>query len=171
MGAEGVFVRTAMPEDLNAIRALLVETWHDTYDALIGRDKVTEITNSWHSIPSLTARLERPRSEFIVADDGEQIAGVAYAEAADGGKTVVLRQLYILPPRQRQGIGSMLLNKIAGCYPEARRMRLEVEKKNEQAIAFYQSHGFLQTGCATDPLGDEVLVYERATAVHRDRLN
>jgi len=167
--AEGFFVRTAARADLEAVRALLVATWHDTYDALTGREKVTEITNSWHSIPALAARLERPRSEFIVADDGKMIAGMAYAEASEDGKTLMLRQLYVLPVLQGRGIGSLLLNEIAGCYPEAQRMRLEVEEKNGRAVDFYRSHGFLDAGRATDALGGEVLIFERAAAAWSGR--
>jgi hypothetical protein len=32
-----VFIRTAGERDLDEIRTLLVETWHDTYDGIYGR--------------------------------------------------------------------------------------------------------------------------------------
>ena len=35
-----MFVRTASSRDIEAVRALLVETWHDTYDAIYGPGKV-----------------------------------------------------------------------------------------------------------------------------------
>ena len=40
--ATDVLIRPAAPADLPAVRALLVETWHDTYDALLGAERVTE---------------------------------------------------------------------------------------------------------------------------------
>ncbi|TGP80662.1 GNAT family N-acetyltransferase, partial [bacterium M00.F.Ca.ET.221.01.1.1] len=81
-----MFVRTAGDRDLAAVRALLVETWHATYDAIYGAERVTEITNEWHSIASLKARLVKPSSEFLVADGGKRIGGMAFAEAVgDGG--------------------------------------------------------------------------------------
>ena len=77
-----MYVRTASERDLEAVRALLVETWHDTYDAIYGAEKVTEITDSWHSIASLKARLARPHVELVqhhratlVGGDGEGHAG------------------------------------------------------------------------------------------------
>ncbi|TIV74013.1 MAG: GNAT family N-acetyltransferase, partial [Mesorhizobium sp.] len=51
-----MFVRTASERDLVAVRALLVETWHATYDAIYGAERVTAITDDWHSIASLKAR-------------------------------------------------------------------------------------------------------------------
>jgi hypothetical protein len=81
------FVRTAGERDIKAVRELLVETWHATYDAIYGADRVTEITDDWHSIASLKNRLTRPGSEFLVADDGKRLAGMAFAAADRDGAT------------------------------------------------------------------------------------
>lgn len=140
-----MFVRTASERDLGAIRSLLVETWHATYDAIYGAARMKEITDTWHSIPALKARLTMPNSEFLVADDGKEIGGVAFAVADESGATVMLRQLYVLPRHQGRGIGGLLLDEIVESFPEARRMRLEVEPANLRAVAFYVGHGFEQT--------------------------
>lgn len=162
-----MFVRTAGERDLDAIRAVLVETWHATYDAIYGAAKVTEITDEWHSIVSLKARLTKPNSDFLVADDGKRIGGVAFAEGIDGGKTVVLRQLYVLPSLQGRGIGGMLLDEIIESFPEANAIRLEVEAQNTRAIAFYEANGFVRSGAAgerTGASGEPTLVYRRPLA-------
>lgn len=145
-----MFVRTASERDIPAIRALLVETWHHTYDPIYGVEKVAEITNEWHSVTSLTARLTAPRSEYLVADDGKALAGMAFAAADESGETVTLRQLYVLPSMQGRGVGGMLLEEVEDSFPEARRLVLEVEAANEKAIRFYVSHGFVDTGLSDD---------------------
>lgn len=158
-----MFVRTAGERDLQAVRALLVETWHATYDGIYGAEKVTAITDDWHSMASLNARLTRPNSEFLVADDGKILGGVAYAEA--DGETVVLRQLYVLPALQGRGIGGMLLDEVEASFPEARKLRLEVEEANVKAVAFYMSQGFARTGMTADcggrGSGIPAAIYER----------
>ncbi len=163
-----MFVRTAAPSDLPAIRALLVETWHATYDAVYGVEKVTAITDDWHSIAALTARLERLDAEFVVADDGAEIAGMAFASAAADGKTVTLSQLYVRPGRQGQGIGGLLLDEIIDSFPDAAVVRLEVEPANGRAVAFYRAQGFVEAGrtenCGRDQSGIPALVMERALA-------
>lgn len=160
-----MFVRTASERDLEKVRALLVETWHATYDTIYGVARVTEITNSWHSIESLRRRLTRPNSEFLVADDGKRIGGMAYAEADETGAEVMLRQLYVLPAVQGRGVGGMLLDEVFESFPEARVFRLEVEAQNERAIAFYRSNGFEPAGSVSNCGGDDsaipALVYER----------
>lgn len=161
-----MFVRTAGERDLGAIRTLLVETWHATYDQIYGKDRVIEITDEWHSIEALKPRLTRPNSEFLVADDGKRIGGVAFAEAVDGGQSIVLRQLYVLPSLQGRGIGGMLLDEIIESFPEARVVRLEVEEKNERAIAFYLANGFIRSNEAGEHsgYGAPTLVYSRRLA-------
>ena len=133
-----MFVRTAGERDLAAVRTLLVETWHATYDAIYGAAKVTEITDEWHSIASLRSRLTRPNSEFLVADDGKRIGGMAFAAATADAKVILLNQLYVHPDCQRRGIGQALLDEVEASFPEARTLRVEVEEANGGAIAFYR---------------------------------
>lgn len=160
-----MFVRTASSRDIPAIRALLVETWHDTYDAIYGKDRVTQITDSWHSMTLLGERLSLPRSEFLVADDGKMIGGMAFATAQDEGKTLVLHQLYVAPSCQGQGIGGLLLDEVEGCFPEAGTVRLFVEERNAKAVAFYLAQGFSQVGKIDQEVvggpAEPALVFER----------
>ena len=64
------FVRSASEADLPKVQALLGRSWHATYDAIYGAEKVAEITASWHSLDALKRQLARPNSEFVIADDG-----------------------------------------------------------------------------------------------------
>lgn len=160
-----MFVRTASERDLDAVRDLLVETWHATYDGIYGVARVIEITDDWHSIAALRARLTMPRSEFVLADDGEMIGGMAFASASDDDKTVMLHQLYVRPGQQGRGIGRLLLDEIIASFPEARTLKLEVEEANAGAIAFYKANGFENAGhtanCGRQDSGIPALIYER----------
>lgn len=160
-----MFVRTVGERDLAAVRALLVETWHATYDRTYGEARVTRMTDAWHSIEALRARLAQPRSEFVVADDGAEIAGMAFAAADESGKTVTLRQLYVRPDRQGRGIGGMLLDEVVESFPDANMITLEVDPDNAKAIAFYEAQGFVHVGatphCGGDELALPALIYER----------
>ena len=160
-----MFVRTASERDLKAVRDLLVETWHATYDAIYGSEKVTAITDDWHSLPSLKRRLDQPHAEFLVADDGKKLGGMAYAVAEADGKSVMLRQLYVHPTFQGRGIGGMLLDEIVESFPDATLFRLEVEEANARAIGFYAAQGFEKTGrtanCGAEQSGIPALIFER----------
>ncbi|MCO6385955.1 GNAT family N-acetyltransferase [Aliihoeflea sp. 40Bstr573] len=160
-----MFVRTVSKRDLKAVQALLAETWHATYDAIYGEERVNEIVAEWHSMPALEERLETPLSEFLLADDGTAIGGVAFATAVDEGKTVMLHQLYVRPDSQGHGIGALLLDEIEGCFPDADKVRLEVEEANAKAVAFYLAQGFAKVGqttnCGRPDSGIAADIYER----------
>ena len=137
------FVRTASRDDLGKVRALLADAFHATYDALYGPQKVQELIDGWQSLAALEHRLDAPGSEFLVADDGKRIGGMAYAQRRNTRpETVILHQLYVHPDCHRQGIGRDIFAEIESCFPGADLMELEVEPKNEKAIAFYLAHGF-----------------------------
>lgn len=163
-----MYLRTASEHDLEAVRALLVETWHATYDTIYGRDRVMEITDDWHAIPALKARLNRPDSEFVLADDGTEIAGMAFAATVDGGKTVMLYQLYVKPSHHGRGIGGMLVEEIEGCFPGASKVRLEVEVANSRAVGFYLTSGFTKVGstanCGGERSGIPAAIFEKPIA-------
>ena len=134
------FVRTASHRDLPQIREILVDTWHATYDGIHGVQKVNEITSSWHSIEQLTENIDRPHSEFLVADDGETLAGMTYATQSE--KTISLHQLYVRPEFHGQKIGLQLLIEVENAFMDCDTIALEVDIKNTPAIMFYEKYGF-----------------------------
>lgn len=145
------FVRSASAVDLSKVSALLGRSWHATYDAIYGAEKVAGITASWHSASALKRQLAEPSSEFVVADDGKRIGGMAYAVMdKDEGDVVHLLQLYVEPELTGQGIGRDLFAEVETCFPAAKRMRLEVEPKNERAVRFYTGLGFVEVGWAKE---------------------
>lgn len=144
-----MWVRTASLDDLETVSSMLTETWHDTYDQIYGHEKVAELTSQWHSIPALKQRLSKPRSEFIICDDGAEIGAMAYATQIDN-ETAMLHQLYVRPNTQGQGLGQKLLIEVEACFPDVRKIRLEVEEANDRAIGFYQNNGFKKVGTTPD---------------------
>lgn len=147
-----MWIRTASEKDLEAIRALLVATWHDTYDGDYGHDAVHEVSDKWHSLDRLRQNLKTPQSEFLVADDGSTLGGVAYA-AMSSDDNLMFHQLYVAKPSQRQGLGAQLLTEMFECFPKAKTVSLEVDEKNTDAIFFYEAFGFELTG-KTDNCGE-----------------
>ena len=157
------FVRTAMEKDLPRVREILVDTWHATYDDVYGVDKVTEITDSWHSLERLEQNRHTPNSEFLVADNGEVIGGVAFATQKE--KTIHLHQLYVHPDFHGGKTGLHLMIEIENSFIDAETISLEVEELNQKAIAFYKKYGFSVVGktenCGQASSGIEALIMEK----------
>jgi ribosomal protein S18 acetylase RimI-like enzyme len=138
-----VIIRDATVDDLPALRAMLIATWHATYGAIYGAERVTWITDRWHSIAQLHAELGADRVA-LVADIDNAIVGHAYASVSDGAAT--LWRLYVHPDAQRQGIGTRLLEAAFSRASPHQRQCLEVEPANTAAIAFYERLGFTEVG-------------------------
>lgn len=103
---------------------------------------------AWHTPARIAANLERTDGEYLVADDGERLGGMAFASlsGADDVKNIRLHQLYVHPDFQRMGIGRDLFAEIETCFPGAGRLVVEVEANNHQAIAFYRGVGMEEAG-------------------------
>lgn len=139
------FVRTAGEEDVKAIQALLVETFHATYDPFYGTDQVTRMVAAWHSPGAIRARILKREGEFLVADSGRDIGGIGYAAIYPKmAKTAMLHQLYVKPSVQNGGIGRDIFAELETCFPGAEIMRVEVALQNKRAITFYERLGFLE---------------------------
>lgn len=146
-----VKIRPVLPLDLPGLSALLAETWHTTYDAIYGADRVTEITRRWHSIAALAAGLDQPQSMNLVAEvDGGLVGTACFSWTEDAAK---LHRLYVLPAAQGLGIGGRLLDRVIvelRRQPAVSNITLEVEPLNSAAIGFYRRHDFDDAGRTGD---------------------
>ena len=157
-------IRAATPEDLVAIREVLVTTWHATYDHVDGSEAVTRITDVWHALDVLRRQLDQPASCCLVSTTA---AGeiIATSFALLQGDTINLSRIYILPEHQRRGLGAKILAASLDALPGATRITLEVSPENASAIAFYERHGFALVArtqnCGKPGSGLAALIYQK----------
>lgn len=99
------------------------------------------------------------RNQVWVALDEERVVGVI---AFDGDE---VDQLHIAPGRQREGIGTALLEKAKG--QSSGRLHLYTHQRNERARRFYEKSGFaaVKFGVSPEPEREPDVHYEwRASA-------
>ncbi|MCB5201752.1 GNAT family N-acetyltransferase [Neorhizobium sp. T786] len=139
------FVRTASERDIDQLHALLVETFHASYDPFYGAQAVEKMLKAWNSPSAIQARVIKRGAEFLVADSGKAIGGMGYAATYPKmEKTVMLHQLYVRPSCQGEGIGRDIFGEIETCFPDSEIMRVEVALQNSRAISFYSRLGFTE---------------------------
>ena len=142
-----MFVRTASERDLPAVSRLIAETLHATNDQLYGAEAVDHIASALYSVAALKTAMHRPLSEFLVADDGQAIAGVAFAVAAgEDARVVDILALFVRPELQGRGVGGMLLQELEESFFESERIRIEVDERNLRALGFLASEGYEPRG-------------------------
>lgn len=150
-----VIVRPVREKDIPAVRALLVRTWHATYDAIYSAGEVTAITDRWHSLNALAAQATNKAIQFHVAELDGLIVATSLAKAGCDGM-VELSRLYVDPDHQRSGLGATMMQAIGVAFPQSRRIRLEVEPENSRARAFYARYGFAEVAKTATCGGDAV---------------
>ena len=151
-------IRPATLTGIPALREMLVATWHATYDATLGAEKVDEIAAYWHSNDKLTAEFAEADANLadhalLVADDAGALVGTASAHLTSCGR-LDLARLYIAPHRQGAGLGTALFRAVLARFPAARTLRLEVEPRNAKAIHFYTQLGLVAIATGSACSGD-----------------
>lgn len=149
-------IERATENDIDAIKKVLSATWVDTYASYLSHSTIEEVTTEWHTPELLRSQIERDTNYFAVAWlDGEIVGLITVAERDP--LVLHLLRLYVLPEHQRKGIGTALLSSALSRYPAARTVRLEVERRNEQGVSYWQRQHFVAVGSSTQRVGADVL--------------
>ena len=164
MSQAQVVIRRAEVTDVSGVEHVARATWPVTYAGIIPDDIQRRLLGSWYSPESLTRALGAPVSSFFVAEAKGEVVGFAQfvRRALD---TAELTRIYVLPDRQRGGIGRQLLD--AGLADLAggglKQLTVEVERDNRNGRGFYERAGFAEP----QDLTRDVLGYQLALVEYR----
>ncbi len=141
-GMDTINIREVTAEDLSSLEELLSYTWADTYASFLSDKIIHKVTELWHNPELLKKQIANPHVHFLIAvSPSDEPLGLATAVENDSGN-IVLGRLYVHPRSQRQGIGSLLLEKSIQKYPAAKKIHLEVEENDIKGVNFYLKNGF-----------------------------
>jgi GNAT superfamily N-acetyltransferase len=117
-------------------------TWQATYPALISQAQIDAMLGDRYAADRIRAQLADPRHAWWTSRDGGSLVG--FAHAVLDGADCKLDKLYVHPNRQRRGIGAALLQAVRhwARQLQCRRLWLQVNRGNAQAIAAYRKYGF-----------------------------
>jgi diamine N-acetyltransferase len=141
--------------DLPAIQQLLLETWLDAYGTFIPREDLVGYLHAYYSQAKLEALFADPEVGGYVAEADGAVVGYQKLYHARAEQRFYLHQLYVLPSRQRLGLGHRLMACAEGRARElgAEQIWLGVMVKNKPALAWYRKLGFTVTETAPFVMG------------------
>ncbi len=96
---------------------------------------------------AIASELENPLSFWLVALDGDRVAGYVGSQSVLGEADMM--NIAVAPGYRRQGIAKLLLQTLQQGLTEQNVycLTLEVRRSNEPAITLYGQEGFVQVGC------------------------
>lgn len=139
---EAITFRPLSADDFAAVTRLARLIWQATYRNIITQAQIDHMLAERYAEDSLRAYVDAPDQWFELALVDGKLCGFCACEVYQG--EYKLDKLYIHPEQQRLGIGGLLIARAAARGREQGygEMILAVNKRNEQAIAAYQKHGF-----------------------------
>ena len=78
----------------------------------------------------------------LAAYEDDELLGIIRA-VGDGFTIVFIQDILVYPKKQRQGIGTALINAVLNRYPAVRQIQLTTDNTPE-TVSFYQPLGFAE---------------------------
>ncbi|QGM29476.1 GNAT family N-acetyltransferase [Bacillus sp. N3536] len=150
-------------EDLPVLQKISYETFNETFKHQNSPENMNSYLERAFNLKQLEKEILNISSQFFFAYSNNEIAGYLKINTNDaqsenmGDESLEIERIYIKNKFQKHGIGKYLFNKALDIAVERNKQKiwLGVWDKNENAIAFYEKMGFIQTGAHSFYMGDE----------------
>ena len=136
-------IRNATTADIPLIRELTMQVWPQTYLPIVGEVQVQYMLDQFYNPAALQKQMEEQGHQFVTGyDAGVPVAFASYNETAS--TIYKLQKLYIINGQQGKGTGKALVQHIVNAVRAlgATELRLNVNRYNTSAMAFYERMGF-----------------------------
>ncbi len=142
---ERAAIRRADVTDLPDVEAVARTTWPVTYAGIIPDEVQRRLLDSWYSPGALRRALTAEGSTFLVAEWRGSVIGFAQYVRRSAA-SVELTRIYVVPDRQRSGIGTQLIEAGLATFAEEvlTRLTVSVERENIVGRRFYERMGFAE---------------------------
>ncbi|MGO4731244.1 GNAT family N-acetyltransferase [Paenibacillus sp. 2KB_22] len=150
-------------EHVCELQEISYETFNETFEAQNSPENMNAYLEKAFNREQLETELSNAESQFLFVYVNNKIAGYMKVNINDaqsekmGAESLEIERIYIRKEFQKHGLGKVLLHKAIEMATEHHKTSiwLGVWEKNENAIAFYEKMGFVQTGAHAFCMGDE----------------
>ncbi len=136
-------IRIALLDAIPSIRRIAQDTWPVAYGSILPAAQLTYMLELMYSEAALSAQFEQGHVFLLACTDERTIGFASYETGYKQLSISRIHKLYVLPERQRSGIGAALLNAITTSAHATgdQTLNLNVNRFNK-AKAFYARRGF-----------------------------
>ncbi|MFP3126364.1 GNAT family N-acetyltransferase [Ectobacillus funiculus] len=156
-------IKKCILEDSRKLQEISYETFSETFKHQNSPENMNAYLERAFNLKQLEKELSNIFSQYFFVYFNNEVAGYLKVNTNDaqseemGDESLEIERVYIKSKFQKHGLGKYLLNKAVEIALECNKKKiwLGVWEKNENAIAFYQKMGFVQTGAHAFYMGDE----------------
>lgn len=150
-------------KDLPKLLEISYETFNETFKNQNSPENIKAYLERAFNLKQLEKELSNISSQFFFVYLNNEVAGYLKININDAqseemsDESLEIERIYIKRKFQKHGLGMYLLNKTIEIAMEfnEKKIWLGVWEKNENAIAFYEKMGFVQTGSHSFYMGNE----------------
>lgn len=158
------------PADIPELVALARDVWHRHYPGIITVEQIEYMLDQRYRAEVIRQQLEGGGAWWDKLVEDGRIVAFAASEPGTKPASVKLDKLYVRSDRQRRGFGSRLL-----AHAEARarqdgyrRVYLQVNKHNANAIAAYARNGYAVSESIVTDIGGGFVMDDYVMEKHLD---
>ena len=136
------FLTLDTPESLQIVRDIAAEVWPKTFAPILPPEQIPYMMNMMYAPEVMERELREGYRFAALLVDGAPSGYISWSPYHDD--TAKLHKVYLLTSCHGKGFGRMMLDYASDVCRAAgfRRLRLNVNKHNERAIAVYLRNGF-----------------------------
>jgi len=138
-------IRRIQKNELQVIRDLALKIWPSTYSGIISEGQMEYMLNWMYSIESLEKSFNSNHSFFAIYAESEPIGFLDLELNSPAQKWIKLQKIYILPEKQKLGLGLALMDYtfLFARENKIKHITLQVNRGNK-AVTFYEKLGFFK---------------------------
>lgn len=141
------------PADAERVGILARQIWNAHYPSIVSQAQIDYMLADRYSPSSLAAQM-KDGQRFLLVEKTDILGFLSISPLADienpllrgteppAAQDFFLHKFYILPEYHGRGIGKAMLGELDRQMPEIRRLRLQVNRRNENSWQFYLKQGF-----------------------------
>ena len=152
---QDIAVEAAGVEHVETIARLAGEIWRACYPEILSPAQIEYMLARMYSLDTLREEIRSGGIRYDMLRVGVNRAGFASYGPTDTEGVFKLHKLYVHPKWHGQGVGSALLRHCeqAAQGEGARRLILNVNKRNQRAIQAYERNGYRTVRAETNDIG------------------
>ena len=142
---------TAFSEaDFTSIYDFMYPLWHETYGKILPKEQIDFLVNKYFS-PEGVANFRGLGYQYYKLEAEKTVGMVVTVEKND---SIYLDKLYLIPESRGMGYATFVFSSLLDMGKD---ITLNVNQKNERAIACYKKNGFIIESEERIPLGNGMI--------------